>query len=152
MNRIVITLAALILTYWNNDPAMARQRSAISPDAVKAIAKEAYIYGFPMVMGYKTIYNYVVDKENPEYKGPFNQLSCVARLFTPQDKAIVSPNADTPYCLFWMDLRAEPMVLTVPEMEPERFYHFQLIDLYTHNFAYVGTLPTGNGAGKFLIA
>ena len=54
--------------------------------------------------------------------------------------------------MFWMDLRAEPLVLTVPEMEPERFYHFQLIDLYTHNFAYVGTLTTGNGAGKFLIA
>jgi hypothetical protein len=37
-------------------------------------------------------------------------------------------------------------------MEPERFYHFQLVDLYTHNFAYVGTLTTGNGAGKYLIA
>ena len=54
--------------------------------------------------------------------------------------------------MFWMDLRSEPLVLTVPELEPERFYHFQLIDLYTHNFAYVGTLTTGNGAGKYLIA
>ena len=124
---------------------------SITPEEAKAIAKEAYIYGFPMVMNYKTIYNYVVDTENPEYKGPFNQLSCAARLFTPEDKAIVTPNADTPYCMFWIDLRAEPMVLTVPEMEPERFYHFQLIDLYTHNFAYVGTLTTGNGAGTFLI-
>ncbi len=124
----------------------------LTPEEAKAIAKEAYTYGFPMVMGYKTIYKYAVDKENPEYKGPFNQLSCVARLFTAEDKAIVTPNADTPYCLFWMDLRAEPLVLTLPEMEPERFYHFQLIDLYTHNFAYVGTLTTGNGAGKFLIA
>ncbi len=125
---------------------------SITPEEATAIAKEAYIYGFPMVMNYKTIYNYVVDTENPEYKGPFNQLSCVARLFTPEDKAIVTPNADTPYCMFWIDLRAEPMVLTVPEMEPERFYHFQLIDLYTHNFAYVGTLTTGNGAGAYLIA
>jgi hypothetical protein len=124
---------------------------SITPEEAKAIAKEAYIYGFPIVMGYKTIYNYVVDKKNPEYKGPFNKLSCEARLFTPEDKAIVTPNADTPYCMFWMDLRAEPQVLTVPEMEPERFYHFQLIDLYTHNFAYVGTLTTGNGAGTFLI-
>ena len=124
----------------------------VTTSDVKAIAKEAYIYGFPMVMGYKTMYNYVVDKENPEYKGPFNKLSCEARLLTPEDKAIVTPNADTPYCLFWVDLRAEPLVLTVPKMEPERFYHFQLIDLYTHNFAYVGTLSTGNGAGKYLIA
>jgi hypothetical protein len=105
-----------------------------------------------MVMNYKTIYNYVVDTENPEYKGPFNQLACEARLFTPDDKAVVTPNADTPYCMFWLDLGAEPMVLTVPEMEPERFYHFQLIDLYTHNFGYVGTLTTGNEAGTYLIA
>ncbi len=127
-------------------------KEELSAEEARAIAKEAYIYGFPLVMGYKTIYNYAVDKENPEYKSPFNKLSCVARLFTPEDKAIVTPNADTPYCMFWMDVRAEPMVLTVPEMEPERFYQFQLIDLYTHNFAYVGTLTTGNGAGKFLIA
>ncbi len=42
--------------------------------------------------------------------------------------------------------------ISVPELEPERFYHFQFIDLYTHNFHYIGTLTTGNGAGKFLIA
>jgi len=125
---------------------------SITPEEATKIAKEAYVYGFPMVMNYKTIYNYVVDTENPEYKGPFNEIACAARLFTPEDRAIVTPNADTPYCMFWIDLRAEPMVLTVPEMEPERFYHFQLIDLYTHNFAYVGTLTTGNGAGTFLIA
>ena len=74
------------------------QRAHLTPEEAKAIAKEAYIYGFPMVMGYKAIYIYFVDKENPEYKGPFNKLSCVARLFTPEDKAIVTPNADTPYC------------------------------------------------------
>lgn len=128
------------------------QPPAISPEVAQAIAQEAYIYGFPMVMNYKTLYNYAIDTQSPDYKGPFNQLACVARLFTPDDKAVVTPNADTPYCMFWMDLRAEPLVLSVPEMEPERFYHFQLIDLYTHNFAYVGTLTTGNGAGTYLLA
>ncbi len=132
--------------------AMACVESGVSPEQARALAKEAFVYGFPMVMNYKTMYNYVIDKENPEYKGEFNELSCVARLFTSEDKAVVSPNADTPYCMLWMDVRAEPLVLTVPAMEPERFYHFQLIDLYTHNFAYVGTLTTGNGAGKYLIA
>ncbi len=126
--------------------------SSISAEAAQAIAQEAYIYGFPMVMNYKTLYNYAIDTRSPDYKGPFNQLSCVARLFTPEDKAVVTPNADTPYCMFWMDLRAEPLVLSVPEIEPERYYSFQLIDLYTHNFAYVGTLTTGNKAGKYLLA
>ena len=105
-----------------------------------------------MVMNYKTMYAYTVDTENPEYKGPFNEIACEARLFTPEDKAIVTPNSDTPYCMFWMDLRAEPLVLSVPELEKERYYSFQLVDLYTHNFAYVGSLTTGNGAGHYLLA
>ena len=124
----------------------------LTPDDAKAIAKEAYVYGFPMVVNYKTMYMYVVNEKSPEYKGPFNYLGCDARLFTPEDKAVVTPNSDTPYCMFWVDLRQEPVVVSVPEMEPERFYHFQLIDLYTHNFAYIGTLTTGNGSGKYLIA
>ncbi|MEA3461898.1 MAG: DUF1254 domain-containing protein, partial [Bacteroidota bacterium] len=86
-----------------------------------------------------------------EYKGPFNELACDARLYTPEDKAVVTPNSDTPYCMFWVDLRNEPCVFTLPDLEPERFYHFQLIDLYTHNYAYLGTLTTGNSGGKYLI-
>jgi len=125
---------------------------AVTPGEAEATAREAYVWGFPIVMNYKTLYNYVIDVDNPEYKGPFNQVSCEARLFTPADRAVVTPNADTPYCMFWLDLRAEPIVLTVPEVEPDRYYSFQLIDWYTHNFAYVGTLATGNDAGNFLIA
>jgi len=128
------------------------QGPGVPAEEAQAIAKEAYVYGFPVVMNYKTMYTYAVDNQNPEYKGPFNHLGCVARLFTPDDKAVVTPNADTPYCMFWMDLRAEPQVLTVPPLEPDRYYSFQLIDLYTHNFSYVGTLETGNGPGTFLIA
>lgn len=126
--------------------------SALTHEEIVDITAEAYVYGFPMVMNYKTMYNYTLNAESPEYKGPINQKSCVARLFTPDDKAVVTPNSDTPYCMFWMDLRDEPQVISVPEMEPERFYHFQLIDLYTHNFAYIGTLTYENKAGDYLIA
>ena len=132
-------------------PASVLAKNRPDVEEAQAIAKKAYLYGFPMVMNYKTMWNYVLDEDNPEYKGPFNQVSCEARLFTPEDKAIVTPNADTPYCIFWMDLRAEPLVLSVPEMA-DRYYSFQLIDLYTHNFAYVGTLTTGNQAGRYLLA
>jgi len=127
-------------------------KQEVIPDQAREIAKEAYIYGFPMVMGYKTMNAYVLDENNSEYKGPFNYIGCEARLYTPEDKAVVTPNSDTPYCMMWGDIRKEPVVISVPEMEPERFYHFQLIDLYTHNFAYFGTLTTGNGAGNYLVA
>jgi hypothetical protein len=129
-----------------------QKQETLTPEQAKQIAKEAYIYGLPMVLNYKTMNMYALDEKSPEYKGKFNEKSCEARLYTPEDKAIVTPNSDTPYCMFWVDLRDEPQVISVPEMEAERFYHFQLIDLYTHNFAYLGTLTTGNKAGKYLIA
>ena len=148
----LLLLPALLLCGCGNQPESAPTTTDLTPAEAQAIAKEAYLYGFPMVMNYKTMWNYAIDSKSPDYKGPFNQKSCVARLFTPDDKAVVTPNADTPYCMFWMDLRAEPLVLSVPKMEDGRYYSFQLIDLYTHNFAYVGNLTTGNEAGHYLLA
>jgi len=153
MNRLS-TRAGLLATLGLSAACSATvgQTVAVQPDEAEAIARDAYIYGFPMVMNYKTLWNYAVDEGNPEYKGPFNEVSCEARLFTPEDKAVVTPNADTPYCMFWMDLRAEPLVLSVPAIDPDRYYSFQLIDLYTHNFGYVGNLTTGGEAGRYLLA
>lgn len=128
------------------------QDKKLTPDEAKRIAKEAYIYGFPLVMNFKTLNAYTLDKNSKEYKSEFNQKSCEARVYTPSDKAVVTPNSDTPYCMFWSDIRNEPVVISVPEMDAERFYHFQLIDLFSHNFAYIGTLTNENKAGTFMIA
>jgi hypothetical protein len=129
----------------------AATESKLSPKEAKEIAKEAYIYGLPMVLNYKTMHSYVIDKKSPEYKGEFNYLASEARVYTPEDKAIVTPNSDTPYSFVWGDMRAEPLVLTIPEIEKERFYEVQLIDLFTHNFAYVSTVAKGNVPGKYLL-
>jgi hypothetical protein len=101
---------------------------------------------------YSTLYAFSVDKANPQYKGPFNSILNVARVFTPDDTAFVTPNSDTPYTFIGPDLRAEPMVLTVPAMEKNRYFVFQMMDLYTFNFDYVGSRTTGNNGGDFLIA
>ncbi|MGH7185687.1 MAG: DUF1254 domain-containing protein, partial [Pseudomonadota bacterium] len=128
------------------------QPAAPPPAEVRAIAKEAYIFGVPMVDSYKTIYVYSVAKGNPQYGGPFNSLINFARVFTPDDTAFVTPNSDTPYSLAGLDLRAEPIVLTVPRIAKDRYFVFQLMDLYTFNFDYIGTRATGGDGGTFVIA
>jgi hypothetical protein len=125
--------------------------ATLSPDTARELAREAWIYGFPMAVNYKTMFEYTVNPDSPEYKGPFNTLGCEARLYSPEDRAVVTPNSDTPYCMGWLDLRAEPVVLSVPAIDPERYYSVQLIDGYTHNFAYVGSLTTGSEAGSYLL-
>lgn len=124
----------------------------ITPVRARELAKEAYIYGFPLVDGYRVQYAYYVDKANPEYKGDWNIVHNTARVYTPADVAVQTPNSDTPYSMVGLDLRAEPMVLTVPAIEKKRYFSIQLIDEYTFNFAYIGSRATGNGAGNFLIA
>ena len=124
----------------------------VTAQQARAIAREAYLYGTPMVASYQTMHAFSIDKNNPQYKGPFNTVNNVARVFTPEDTAFVTPNADTPYTFAVLDLRAEPVVITVPAMEPRRYFVLQLMDLYTYNFAYIGSRSTGNGGGRFLVA
>lgn len=124
----------------------------ISPGEAQAIARDAYIYSFPLVETYKTLQKQAIDQTSPDYKAPLNQLGHFRTIATPEDKFVVTPNCDTPYSSAWLDLRVEPMVITLPEITPERYYSVQLIDLYTHNFGYLGTRSFGNQGGDFLVA
>jgi len=123
-----------------------------SPEEIRAIAKEAYIYGFPVVTNFQTLYKQAVDTANPDYRAPFNTVASSANVATPDDKFVVTPNSDTPYSFLWMDLRAEPAIVTMPKIETNRYYTGQMIDLYTFNFAYLGTRSYGNDGGTFMIA
>src|SRR5689334_20093924 len=124
----------------------------LTPGEVRAIAKDAYIYGFPLVDNYRIQHAYFQDQNSPEYKAPWNQLHSDTRVYTPNDKAIQTPNSDTPYSQLGADLRSEPLVLSMPAVEEGRYYTAQFIDAYTHNFAYAGSRTTGNGAANFLLA
>lgn len=118
----------------------------------RAIARDAYVYGFPLIDNYRVLHSYFVDRAHSEYKGPWNQVHSMGRVFTPRDRAIQSPNSDTPYSMLGADLRAEPLVLTLPAVADGRYLSAQFVDLYTHNFAYAGTRTTGQGGGRFLLA
>ena len=128
------------------------ESGSITADEVRKIAKDAYIYGYPMIDGYRIQHTYFVNKDNTEYKAPYNVLASAARVYTADDKAVQTPNSDTPYGMLGMDLRNEPFVITVPKMEPNRYFSIQLIDTYTHNFEYIGSRTTGNGGGNYLVA
>src|SRR5437764_11510377 len=124
----------------------------VTPTEARAIAKEAYVYGFPVVDSYRIQYGYFVDSQNPEFKAPWSQIVNIPRVYTPADTAIQTPNSDTPYSFVGMDIRAEPMVLTGPPIEKERYFSIQLIDGYTFNFDYIGSPTTGNDGGSYLVA
>jgi hypothetical protein len=147
-----LTLAmAFLFASGCNNTAKTPEGGLTSADA-RAIAKEAYIYGFPMAANYRTMYKQAIDSSSPDFRGAFNQVTSSKSVATPEDKFVVTPNSDTPYSYIWMDLRAEPIVVTMPKIEPNRYYTGQLVDLYTYNFAYLGTRAFGNDGGTFIVA
>ena len=101
----------------------------------------------------RRMYNSSIDKESSQYKAPFNtDRQRRHDVFTYKDTAVVTPNSDTPYSMLWMDLRAEPIVISVPAVDPKRYYSVQLIDSYTYNYGYIGCRATGSDAGDYLVA
>lgn len=117
----------------------------------KDIAEEGFIYGLPLVMNYAVMQEFAVDKNSGQFKAPFNQIENQHHVATPADTAVITPNSDTPYSFIWLDLRAEPMVVSVPAIERERYYSVQLIDGNTYNYGYIGTRATGTEPGDYLV-
>ena len=144
-------LAALVVTTTTPVPANA-QAKAEWPDIreAKAIAEEGFIYGLPIVMNYAAMYEFSVDRNSSQFKAPFNQLKNEAYVATYKDTAVVTPNSDTPYSLVWLDLRVEPMVLSVPAVEKARYYAVTLCDGNTFNYGVIGSRATGGDAGDYM--
>jgi hypothetical protein len=145
-------LAAIAASAVKSVPAHA-QTSADRPGFFKAkdIAEAGFIYGLPIVMNYAVMYEYAVDRNSGQFKAPFNQLKNEPNVFTYKDTAIVTPNSDTPYSFIWMDLRAEPVVLSVPAVDPKRYYSVMLCDGNTYNYGYIGSRSTGSEAGDYMV-
>ncbi len=122
----------------------------LSPQEAKEIAKEAYIYAYPMIDHYKTMFALAIYKDSGAYAAPFNILTHNSTLLGPEFTAIVRPNNDTFYSSVWLNLISEPMVLSIPSVADNRYYAFQIIDKYTHNINYIGSRATGFDAGNYM--
>lgn len=124
----------------------------VSDQEAYDIAKDAYVYAYPLVLTYLTARqttNYAEPTGIPT-QAPVNQFSH-AREFTPVDfKAVVRPNMDTLYSPAVLDLGPEPIVLSVPATD--RYFMLPLMSLWTDVFAVPGTRTTGaNTARDFLL-
>jgi hypothetical protein len=127
------------------------QTKNLTADEAKAIAKEAYIFNYSMVMMYRTMYVQAIDKTSKSYSGGFGQWLNLGTS-SPKDTDIVSPNNDSPYSYAWVDTRAEPWVLTMPKIEEKRFYTSQWDDLWGFVLDNPGSVEDGNAGVNILLA
>lgn len=125
--------------------------SSLSVEEVKTIGEEGFIYGLPLVMNYAIMNEYAIDSTSSQFKAPFNQIKNEPRVYTYEDTTILSPNSDTPYSVAFLDLRTEPVTITVPRVDKNRYYSVQLIDGNLYNRGYIGSRATGNEAGSYMV-
>jgi hypothetical protein len=125
--------------------------TALTAAEARKIAKEAYIFNYPLVMYYRTMYLQSIDTTSKSYSGGFGKWLHLGTS-SPKDTDIVSPNNDSPYSYAWIDTRAEPWVLTMPKIEESRFYTSQWDDLWGFVIGNAGSVEEGNDGVSVLLA
>ena len=126
------------------------QVSALTQDQAHAIAVDAYVYFYPLVLMDLTRKQLTNIDEKESGKGPMNTFVNIPA-YPPADfKAVVRANFDTLYSIAWLDLTAEPLVVSAPDTSG-RYYLLPMLDMWTDVFACPGSRTTGTAAGNFLV-
>jgi hypothetical protein len=149
MSRLTILCGAAALSLLMAPPP-SRAQSA-SPDELRVIATEAYVYLYPLVtmdISRKQMTN--VSKLEA-LAAPTNQFLNMRAYPTADMRQVVRPNFDTLYSVAWLDVAKEPVVLSIPDTKG-RYYLMPMLDMWTDVFASPGWRTTGTGPQTYLIA
>ena len=114
-------------------------------------ARQGLIYGYASVDLYRILHDFALDPDAAEFKAPLNQFGHARDVASAEDRTVVAMNVDTPYSYGWLDLRVEPVVVTLPAFESERYVSAMFVDLATYIVGYVSPRTNGTRGGRFLV-
>ena len=143
-----IVVAMMLAMFGQLRPAHGQ---TISEQEAHDIGVSAYLYFYSLItmdVTRKQLTN--VEPGKTEIGAPMNTFANVAAYPTADMKAVVRPNFDTLYSSGWLDLTAEPVIVSVPDTGG-RYYLLPMLDMWTDVFASPGWRTTGTKAGYFLI-
>jgi hypothetical protein len=155
MNRASFAIAALAFTHAISSAGQASaQPTPVAEDwreqYAYSVGVQAYIYAGPMLYLTRLRHKWTTDAASIPYAA-LNHFYHFRNIADATYKDGGSPNNDTLYSWGFFDLSKEPVVLVHPDMG-QRYFTFELADMYSNNFGYVGKRSTGTKAGAFLIA
>ena len=139
MNRRDVIKGAVLLPVVHALPAWAQELSPLA-----AAARDAWIYGLALVENARTRREVQVTGTAP------NRLLHMRGLTTPRNQFVTTPNNDTLYSRSWLDLSRGPVRVTIPPTGA-RYVSVAFMDMYTNNFAVLGTRTTGGDGGTFTV-
>ncbi|MDQ0796623.1 DUF1254 domain-containing protein [Streptomyces sp. B1I3] len=124
-------------------------RGGREPDAITALAAEAYVYGSPLVRQLSAVQARLQEGFGALGPAPFNDFAHASGPATPGTHVPLAP-ADLVDALAQLDLSGGPVRLHVPDTGGA-YYVLQFVDAWGNVFAYLGTRATGTGEGDWLI-
>jgi hypothetical protein len=153
---VAIMMASLGACNDKKDATDASQKSeaqggqdAKQAEALKA-GVEAVVYGLPLVITDLTKDKLTNVAKPDAFAAPVNQFVNVRQFPDASFKDVVRANVDTLYSSAFLDVSAEPIVLSVPDTHG-RYYLMPMLDAWTNVFASPGKRTTGTKAGQFAI-
>jgi hypothetical protein len=153
LSDLAHVVVAIARTAGAGAPASAQSKPpAPSSEEVHAIARDAYLYAYPIVSMDTTMRQAtnVPSANTLPMRAPVNQFAHARAYPTADQKDVVRFNFDTLYSLAWLDLAREPIVLSVPDTDG-RYYLLEMLDMWSDVFSVVGQRTTGTKAGNFAL-
>ncbi|MFE6931822.1 DUF1254 domain-containing protein [Streptomyces sp. NPDC057699] len=121
----------------------------MEPDAITALAADAYVYGSPLVRRLSAVQACLREGCGTTPAAPFNDFAHADGPATPGTYTPYAP-ADLVDALAQLDLSGGPVGLHVPDTGGA-YYVLQFVDAWGNTFAYLGTRATGTGEGDWLV-
>ena len=123
--------------------------TTLTPQEAKTIAEEAYVFGSAFASQYRVYFTPLLNKD-PLFQGVgFNEFAHNKQPFPPETAD--TTQRDTLFSLAILDLRREPMVISVPDVPEDQSYLLQIGDTSTETLPYISTITTGNKAGDYVL-
>lgn len=128
------------------------------PKDIKEIVKQAFVYGYPLILMKRTRNVMTAVSAPLGGRAPIQQFAHVKKFPDFNFKDVVSPNVDAFYSTAWLDLAKEPIVVSVPDAKllapdnrEERYYLLEMLDGWSNVFDSPGTRTTGSAAQDFVV-
>jgi len=144
----------VFLLFFGVEGAVATETTlrALSPDETYALARDAYLFAYPIVSMDVTMRQAtnVPDATTVNLRAPVNQFAHARAYPKADEKDVVRYNFDTLYSMAWLDLSSEPLILSVPDTQG-RYYLLPMLDMWTDVFSVIGSRTTGTKAANYVI-
>jgi hypothetical protein len=120
------------------------QATSPAPASLRTAARDAWIWGLPLIE--------FAQQRSARLAGGMtvNALMHQRALVTARAQFVTTPNNDALYSQAWLNLENGPVTIHVPA-SGNRYYCVPLMDMYSNNFAIIGTRTSGSAARTFTV-